>query len=206
MDKITKDLVAVYPGYGPFILTRGSTTYTFWHSLVDSSTTIGSNVAALTYVYGIPPISTAGPCDSVDFIYRYCFKSKTVIDGTLTGCVVTQLSATAVTSAYVTLTKILFNLWKIDANGVATDIIPATSIWTGTETLYGTGTGTTVTRNVGCFFSFDLGITVNPGDWLGITILTEGMRSISSTNLGIKILMDKSAGDISISIPFVEDP
>lgn len=175
--------------------------------LYDSDTPLSSNFTfASSPILYTAPVSTPGIVVQWLVTYPTKFSSDIKLTGTVEGAFILQLYASQVaTSAYVRLTDVQYSLRKYDDSWNHTDIIPLESIWSGSETLYGAGTGSTTSRNIGFTFSKDIDDVIHSGERLGLLVQCYGFKSTSATGLMIGVLCDKSAEDLKLSVPLLED-
>lgn len=203
-SKITKkEYVGTRLPYSPFAIGDYTGMYGF---LLDSDTNLGSNVTTDGTWGGTMPIGSSGNILSQDFVYRMPFGSATKITGTIEGTVIVKMIASYLaTTVYVRITGISYAVKLIAPDGSFRSIVPVTSIWSGTETLYGLGTGIVSTRTLGHYFAKDIDETVEAGEYLCVYLNITGYKSISGVNAYAYLLCDESAGDFKISIPMLEE-
>lgn len=199
MGSTSKEFTGAILDYSKF--TYGG--YVQFKYLLDSGTTLGTNVnASLTSDATLPVGSTGLALDNT-FVYRSAFSSKTKIDGRVEGTVIVKLSTNNAVTDYVELTGIGISLFKYRSDGSVENIIPYSTIWSGVETQNGAGVGNPASRNVGVLYAFDVKDTMPTDALLALRVKLFGFRSASSSNLKIQLLCSHTDGDLKIVLPLL---
>lgn len=178
----------------------------FKHHLLPEEITVGANVTnspASASSLG-SPVGSTGEALNLVFVYPSFFTSESIMDGAIEGQVIARmLSLASVSSSYTMyLTNIYITLFKYKADGTMEDIIPETSIWSGSVSL--TGNSTEITKDVPVFFSFDVEDKMTTDALLALKVRLYGYRS-AVVSMFFQLLCSPTDGDLKITIPFVEE-
>lgn len=203
--RMYRELVGVSIPRSP--LTVGSTSYSYF--LFDSGFTLSSNFPLETEEYAVPPYSTAGLTIDKTFLYRTSFDKRMRVEGFVEGNVVVSLEVNDADTSYVRLTSTTVTLYSIAIDGTSTVILPEMNIFPDASyaayyNLNGRGAGTVHRQTLGVYFSSPIDVFLEPNTRIVMQIRTYGYKSSStSTTLRHYIHYDKTASDVSLSMPFV---
>lgn len=179
----------------------------FHHHLFDESIELGANVTftsparnAITY-----PAGSAGECLNLVYVYPNFFSSESLIDGAIEGQVIARMYSAGAGTGYVMyITNILITLFKYKADGTIEDIVAETSVWSGSVSLAAV-TGSSLTKDVPVFFSFDCEDIMTTDAILALKVRVLGYLSAANPNMYFQLLCGPTEADLKISIPFVEE-
>lgn len=199
MTRTSKEFSGTILTYSKF--TYGG--YVQYRYLLDSGTTLGTNVNVATTSDATLPTGSTGLALDNTFVYRTPFSSKTEIDGRIEGTVICRLSTDNAITDYVELTGVGVNIFKYRSDGSVENIVPYTSIWSGIETQYGAGVGNPAYRDIGVLYAFDVEDSLPTDALLALRVKLYGFKSASSSNLKIQLLCSHTSGDLKLVIPLL---
>lgn len=178
----------------------------FHHHLLSEEITIGANVTNTPAARSAftNPVGSPGTVLDLVYVYPSFFTSESIMDGAIEGQVIARLYSAWVSSSYTMyLTTIYLTLFKYKADGTMEDIIPESSVWSGSVSL--TGDSTAKTRDIPVFFSFDVEDKMTTDAILALRVRMLGYLNSAASNMYYQVLCSPTDGDLKITIPFVEE-
>lgn len=148
-----------------------------------------------TIAYGSPVVSEQL------FVYPFPLSSTSVIDGTLSGAIAVELMVHSA-SGSITLTKIEAIPVVISPSGTETALVSDGTVWTGTFTVYGTGSVDEIDSK-GWVFGYTVnGQEISVNDRIGFRVKLTAERT-SVVSHYVRLLCANDSDELYFSIPFV---
>lgn len=196
--RMYKDFVGVE--FGQTTFNWGSRVY--FGFLLDTGTTLGTNVSMSDTSVSSPPVGVTGLVNNEPFIYITPFSGGTTIDGPITGNVVVQMTNTGTTSNYIYLNKITVDITAEYKDGTYNTISGGeVTVWDGNTDQAGGDPDYTI----GVYFAFPVDeITIDQDALLCMRVRTYGYRSSNFSGGYFKLLQSKTDNDILLSLPLIE--